>query len=579
MSNSIRIILCVAGALIVASPAHASVERALLYAQEGVNALMRGNNDKAIQSYNKALADDTLPELRRASIHNDRGVAHWRERRYDQALADFETSISLNPDYAPVYNNRGNVLIQIGRSEDAIKDFTRAIELAPAYGAAFNNRGNAYLALGRIAEADADLRKAAKLLPSSAAPLNGRGKAAAARALPFTSLRYLNRAILLNRNYPSAYRNRAAAHIEVRHYEDALSDLEQVAATSDGDERLLMLRGRVHAKVGNHKAAVQDFSAALEIAQENGEAYAGRGLAQLERGQIEDALSDCDMAVTFAPDHAPAYLCRARAYLSLGQPVMVSTALSKAIELSPDMAEAYVVRARLAEEAGDSEMAITDYRKALSLDPLLEQARTALDRLEQEIDGYAAPPDLRVGETLDGWRIVKAAGPRYFALNDDYADLAVPLEVHEEAQPKLVEWTPLTKTLSGFGLLRYAAGARRGQAGDKQRPYENVAILDLRKQRVVAVEPYLMRGEKAEWEWGQYGVTVTDPDGIPSAHQLREEPKPQLAQRRQQPERRMEDDSWRYDRWGEGFQRRGDRRRWQRQRRREPGTLFDWLFR
>ena len=579
MSNSIRIILCLAAALIVALPAHASVERALLYAQEGVNALMRGNNAKAIRSYNKALADDTLPELRRASIHNDRGVAHWRERRYEQALADFEKSISLNPDYAPVYNNRGNVLMQIGRTEDAIKDFTRAIELAPAYGAAFNNRGNAYLVLGRIAEAEADLRRAAKLLPSSAAPLNGRGKAAAARALPFTSLRYLDRAILLNRNYPAAYRNRAAAHIEVRHYEDALSDLEQVVATSDGDERLLILRGRVHAKAGNHKAAVQDFSAALEIAPENGKAYAGRGLAQLARGRTEDALSDCDMAVTFAPDHAPAYLCRARAYLNLAQPVMVSTSLSKATELSPDMAEAYAVRAQLAEEAGDAETAISAYRKALSLDPLLEQARTALDRLGQEFEGDTAPPDLRVGETLDGWRIVKAAGPRYFALNDDYANLAVPLEVHSDAQPKLVEWTPLTKTLSGFGLLRYAASAEPGQAGEEQRQYENVAILDLRKQRVVAVEPYLMQGEKAKWEWGQYGVTVTDPDGIPSAHQLRKEPKPQVAQRRRQPERRMEDDRWSFERWGQGFERRGERRRGQQRRRREPRTLFDWLFR
>lgn len=576
MSTFSRIIICLSAALMAAAPAHASVEKALLYAQEGVNALMRGNNAKAIEAYGKALADETLPELRRASIHNDRGVAHWREQRHEQALADFEKSIALNPDYAPVYNNRGNVFMQMGRIEDAIKDFTRAIELAPAYGAAFNNRGNAYLALGRIAEAEADLRRASKLLPSSAAPLNGRGKLAAAQSLPFASMRYLNRAILLNRNYPAAYRNRAAAHIEVRQYEDALSDLEQVVATSDGDEELLILRGRVHARAGNHQAAAQNFSAALEIAPENGEAYAGRGLAQLDRGQIEQGLTDCDLAVTFAPEHAPAYLCRARAYLQLAQPVLVSTNLSKAIELAPEMAEAFVVRAQLAEEAGDVESALADYRKALTLDPLLESARTALARLGNDVEGAVEPPDLSVGEPLQGWRIVKAAGPRYFALNDEYDKLAVPLEVRGEARPKLVEWTALTKTLRGFGLLRYAAGAEPGRAGEGEKAYENVAIIDLRKARVVAVEPYLMRGEKAKWEWAQYGVTVTDPDGVPSAHQLRDEPKPKVVRR--EPERRMEDDRWSFEEWGRGFERRGERRRWE-QRRREPRTLFDWLFR
>ncbi len=576
MSIVTRIILCLCAALMVATPAHGSVEKALLYAQEGVNALMRGNNAKAIASYDKALADETLPDLRRASIHNDRGVAHWRERRYQQALADFEKSIALNPDYAPVYNNRGNVLMQMGRTEDAIKDFTRAIELAPAYGAAFNNRGNAYLALGRIAEAEADLRRASKLLPSSAAPLNGRGKVAAAQSLPFASMRYLNRAILLNRNYPAAYRNRAAAHIEVRQYDDALSDLEQVVATSEGDQDLLIQRGMIHARAGDQQAAIQDFSAALEIAPENGEAYAGRGLAQLERGQIEKALSDCDLAVTFAPDHAPAYLCRARAYLQLARPVQVSTNLSKALELSPDMAEAFVVRARLAEEAGDVESARADYRKALTLDPLLESARTALDRLGKAIEGNVEPPDLSVGEPLEGWQIVKAAGPRFFAMNDEYGDLAVLLEVRGDAQPKLLEWTPLTKTLSGFGLLRYAAGAQAGGAGEGRKSYENVAILDLRKARVVAVEPYLMHGDKAKWEWGQYGVTITDPDGIASAHQLREEPKKRVVRR--EPERRMEDDRWSFEEWGRGFERRGERRRWE-QRRREPRNLFDWLFR
>jgi len=559
-------------ALLGVAPAQASVERALLYAQEGVNALMRGNNGKAIEAYGKALEDENLPETRRASIFNDRGVAHWRQRRYEKALADFEESIKLNPDFAPVYNNRGNVLMAMGRVDDAIADFSKAISLAPAYGAAFNNRGNAYVVLGQLRKAEADLRRAIALLPSSAAPLNGRGKIAGVNQRPFASLRFLNRAILLNRNYPAAYRNRAAALIEVRHYDEALKDLEQAVATADGDVQLLVLRGRVNSYDGKHQAAVQDFSAALQLDPQNGEAYAGRGLAQLERDSLQEALSDCDLAVTLAPEHAPAYVCRARAYLRLGQPVQVSTNASRALEINPDMAEAYLVRAQLAEEAGDIEAAAADYRAALSRDPLLESAKTALQRLGEVTQGEVALPDLSIGEALEGWRIVKGAGAAYYALNDAYSDLAVPLEMSTPAQPRLIEWTELTETLRGFGLLRYHAGSAPGRAGEGERAHENVAIINLREQRVVAIEPFEVAGRKSKWEWGRYGVTVTDPDGVPSAHQLRDEPPPRVVRR--EPQRQLEDDGWTYEGWG---RERNQPRQYRRTR--EPRTLFDWLFR
>ncbi len=559
-------------ALLMASPVQASVEKSLLYAQEGVNALMRGNNTKALEAYGKALEDGNLPEARRASIYNDRGVAYWRERQYQQALADFQTSIDLNPDYAPVYNNRGNVYVAMGRFEDAIADFSRAISLAPAYGAAFNNRGNAYLSLGQFEKAQADLRRAITLLPSSAAPLNGQGKVAARESRPFSSLRYLDRAILLNRNYPAAYRNRAVAHTAVRHYDDALGDLEQAVATAEGDTELLVLRGRVRRLNGEHQAAVQDFSAALEIDPQNGKAYAGRGLSQLARGRVNEALSDCDMAVTFAPDYARGHLCRARAYLRLDQPVLVSTSVSRALELSPNLADAFVVRAELAEQVGDIEAALADYRTALEQDPLMDEARKALQRLAEESEQATGISELAVGEALEGWRIVKGEAGPYYAMNDQHPGVAVLLEMHDDSQPRLLEWTLLTKTLRGFGLLRYHAGSEPGRAGEGRQAYESVAIINLRDKRVVAIEPYKVAGQEAKWEWGQLGVTVTDPDGVPSAHQLSKEP-PKVVQRERRP-RRLEDDRWSFEDWGRGnFERRGRPRP-----RQQPPSLFDWLF-
>jgi len=142
------------------SRALAATEDAMLRAREGAANLLRGKYQDAIASFDSALKAGDLADVRRANILNDRGVAKWRLKRAKEAIADFNTSVELFPDYAIVYNNRGNALMDLGEVEQAVLDFTRAIELAPKYGAAFNNRGNALLALDRKEEARMDFHAA-----------------------------------------------------------------------------------------------------------------------------------------------------------------------------------------------------------------------------------------------------------------------------------------------------------------------------------------------------------------------------------------------------------------------------------
>ena len=123
-----------------ASLAIAASEDAVLRAREGAANLLRGKYLDAIASFDKALEDKALADVRRANVLNDRGVAKWRLKMTKEAIADFNTSVELFPDYTIVYNNRGNALLDLGEYEQAVLDFTRAIELAPGYGVAFNNR-------------------------------------------------------------------------------------------------------------------------------------------------------------------------------------------------------------------------------------------------------------------------------------------------------------------------------------------------------------------------------------------------------------------------------------------------------
>lgn len=88
---------------LASTPVPAAVQQALLQVQEGGAALLRGNYAKALSHYNEALKSTGLPESRRATVLNDRGVAKWRLARRKEAIEDFNKAVELYPEYASAY--------------------------------------------------------------------------------------------------------------------------------------------------------------------------------------------------------------------------------------------------------------------------------------------------------------------------------------------------------------------------------------------------------------------------------------------------------------------------------------------
>ncbi len=81
----------------------------------------------------------------------------------NEAIADYDQAIRLNPKYAVAYNNRGNARSVQGDKQRAINDFDQAIRLNPNFAAAYNNRGNTRAAIGDKQGAISDLQQAAKI--------------------------------------------------------------------------------------------------------------------------------------------------------------------------------------------------------------------------------------------------------------------------------------------------------------------------------------------------------------------------------------------------------------------------------
>jgi tetratricopeptide (TPR) repeat protein len=96
------------------------------------------------------------------------GQRAFEDRRYEQALADYERSLALQPDVPYVLTGRALALMHLDRDEDALAAFERALEIEPEQGIIYANRGILLDRLGEHERALADYEHALRLDPELA---------------------------------------------------------------------------------------------------------------------------------------------------------------------------------------------------------------------------------------------------------------------------------------------------------------------------------------------------------------------------------------------------------------------------
>jgi tetratricopeptide (TPR) repeat protein len=268
--------------------------------------------------------------LHRSVLHHNRAQVLAALGRPEEALADFDHVIEVDPNYAEYYFDRGNLLCKTGRFSEAVSAYDAAIRLTPPFPELFYNRGDARAAAGDIEGAMADFRYVLDLEPdylegrvSLAALLldTGDPEAAAAQAreglgltpgearlhctlgLALLDLHHgeeaheaFSRALDLDPGSAEALANRAVAAYECGHYDAAVADLTTALAVSPGDPDLLSNRGLAHEAAGRHERAIFDYDLALR------DERADRATLLSQRDRCYAALADGTGMITLA-DH------------------------------------------------------------------------------------------------------------------------------------------------------------------------------------------------------------------------------------------------------------------------------------
>ena len=96
-------------------------EQARQYLERASTAQMDGRLDEAIELYKQSIG--VYPT---AEAHTFLGWAYSMENRLDEAIAECQRAIAVDPDFGNPYNDIGAYLIQLGRIEEAIPWLERA---------------------------------------------------------------------------------------------------------------------------------------------------------------------------------------------------------------------------------------------------------------------------------------------------------------------------------------------------------------------------------------------------------------------------------------------------------------------
>lgn len=101
----------------------------------------RGRIYSAQGRYDLAIIDHTraLELYQDAIIFLNRSTAYMRHNMPEEALADCNQALKMNPRFAKAYNNRGYILMHQGKLDAAIADFNLALDILPQHENALSN--------------------------------------------------------------------------------------------------------------------------------------------------------------------------------------------------------------------------------------------------------------------------------------------------------------------------------------------------------------------------------------------------------------------------------------------------------
>lgn len=179
----------------------------LAYLNLGMHHRSNNNTSRAIQIYSQGIAQAPSPEL-----YSNRGKIYFDQGNYEQAMADFNIAVKMQPNYPDALANRAGIFGLQQNWEACFKDLDKALKLDDDNINALHNRGVAHYQQGNYQKAINDFSKYIKQEPLNANIINTIGLCLAQLGNYKDAIAYYNRSIQLNSTSGAYFYNRSLAY-------------------------------------------------------------------------------------------------------------------------------------------------------------------------------------------------------------------------------------------------------------------------------------------------------------------------------------------------------------------------------
>ncbi len=228
----------------------------------------KGEVDEAMAQFQKALQINPKDPPSWNNVGNV--LLHWG--KVNEAIPYFQKALQVNPNYVEARNNLGSALLQEGKVDQAIAQFQKALLIDPDSVEARGNLGNVMLQEGKVDEAIACYQKALQLSPHNANLYNNLGNALSRQGHFEQSIAHYQAAIKLEPNNPSFLNNLAwllatCPEARVRNGQQAVQLAERVCQLTDYEQpQLICTLAAAYAETGRFEDAVAASGKAHELA-------------------------------------------------------------------------------------------------------------------------------------------------------------------------------------------------------------------------------------------------------------------------------------------------------------------------
>lgn len=236
---------------------------------------------------------------------------------------------------------------------------------------------------------------AAKKSPRSAMAPNIAGIATCAMGQTNEAIKYFQKALKLQPDFPDAKRNLAQTLILVGGNAQALLLLEKFACETPDDWKIWFLKAQAEINLGNERKSLFSTDRALAIRPKSATVYHLRSSINLRLGRIKDAIVDLQNALKINPNDV---IALTRISLPLARQTRSHEALEvvqKAVDLAPTNVPARLRLAAQFVEMGKPEEGIYHYKAVLNIPRDNPAALEQLAFLLPDADVVALEPKIR----------------------------------------------------------------------------------------------------------------------------------------------------------------------------------------